>query len=147
MTARTDAILALEFASLADWQVAEALNAQTVTDLGDASLLAIQNILLLSGEWGRIKVAAKGTDLAAVLAENALALFESPDVDAIGFGDSPAVLPAITAMLDALVGLSLISAESRAAILVMANVTKQKWSPEITAEEVGIARKAAGFYG
>lgn len=147
MTARTDAILAQVFAALADWQVAETLNAQTETGLGDASLLAVQNILLLSGEWGQIKVASKGTGSTAVLAENALALFESPDVDAIGFGDSPAVLPAITAMLDALVGLSLISSESRSAILAMSNVTKQKWSPMFTDEEVGNVRKAAGFYG
>jgi hypothetical protein len=141
MTARTDAILGQDPA-MPDWQVADVLNAQSGPPvLGDASIVAVQNVLLLAGDWGKIKVAAHGDNQQlAVLCENALALFESPDVSSIGFGDSPYVLPAITAMLDAMVSAGLVGAESRTAILAMAWVQTPLWTPPFTAREVGLAR-------
>ncbi len=128
-------------AALDDARAAVALSALPGTPaLGDAHIIDIQNVLLISGEWGAIKIASRGSDATALLCLNTLALFESPDADSIGFGDSESVLPAITAMLAGLVSLGLISHATKDAILAMSLRPTKKYNPEVTSREVGIAR-------
>ena len=149
MTARTDAIMAQEFSALADWQVRQTLNLQTVPAYGDAKLIDAENYLLLTVQWGQLEYAAKrGTDQGkAERAFNAMRLFTDVKLTAIGYGDHPSIYPAIEAQMTQLVTDGTINEAAKTYILSLATVQVPKWDPLFTDEEVGNVRKAANFYG
>jgi hypothetical protein len=142
MTVRTDAILAQEFAAMPSGQVADTLNAQTAPGLGDAELLAAENLLLLSGTWGKLEyAAARGVDKeVSERAFNAIRLFTDPKISTIGYGDNPYVFPAVSAQMNDLVTDGLVDQSTCDAILAMATVQIPVWSPPFTDIEVNRTR-------
>ena len=144
MTARTDAILAQEFSGLPDWQVADTLNAETVQVDGDSPIVVVQNFLLMTGQWGRMKDdAAKSTDATnRIFCQNALCLFEDPKIDSLGWGDNPAYPAAIAAILDGMIAYGYLDAAGKTFVMNQRYVPAPKWVPKITYHEVGEVRKA-----
>ncbi len=143
MTARTDAILAQEFAALADGQVADALNAQTVQVDGDSPILTISNARVVTQAWGRITddIETHADKTRREFLRNAMYLFDAKGADTIGWGDSPEYPPAIAAILDGLIAYGYIDADFKTFVMAQRYVTVPVWDPPITHLEVAKARR------
>ena len=139
MTARTDAILAQEFAGIPDWLVADTLNARTTTAAGDVPTKEIRRYLVLNGIIGGIEETARGTGALARVCTATLRALEPDAFTDLDFDDAT-VVAQITSMCDALISGGLLTSQQKSDILAMGTRTVPLWSPQFTAREVGLAR-------
>jgi len=149
MTDRTDAIAAHlatipaeSRAAYADWQVADYLNAQTITALGDVPLLKLRNILGPKMELAKIEEGIASPDLATRLLCRTVQWLLQDETEAkfLGWGDATNIPDDVEALLTSLVAGSFISQASMDAVIATQMVVTPKWDPPFDAREIGLAR-------
>jgi hypothetical protein len=135
-----------DMADLADWQAADALNAPDPTlplvrravPTSDA-----QEILLSSGEWAAVLLAAESAATPQPLRGACINLRDTIRQSSVIRMDVPAIYAATDAVLTGMVGAGLMSAGTRAALLALAD-RPQSWAEahgvEVTSRTVGLAR-------
>jgi hypothetical protein len=135
-----------DLASLPEWRVAEILNApdpafpmvRRSVNKRDA-----QEILLASGEWAQVYMVAENTAAPAELRGACINLRDTIRLTETIAMDNPAIYAAVDAVLSGLVAAQFLTAQTRAALLALAD-RPQSWAEynqsEVTPREVSLIR-------
>lgn len=131
---------------LPDWQAAQVLTAPDPalpTVRVDVLTGDVQQVLLASGEWAGIVLAAESADTPRGVRSLAILMRDTVRQSTVIGTAAPAIYASITAALDGLVAAELLTAGTRDALLAMAE-RPQSWAAahgvEVTARTVGLAR-------
>jgi hypothetical protein len=128
--------------SLSDADASKELSALTVIMVGDSPLLEIENLLLMTGEWGAIEETAHSGpsfELRA-LCRTAVRLFTDSKEKYLGWGDDPNIPIKVESLLSNLVLAGLMDDSTKSAILAMKLRTVLKYNPSVHHLEVAKAR-------
>ena len=131
-----------------DWQVADALNAPDASlpsKTIDVSVSDVRSILMTSGAWGGIVLAASDTNQTAQVRGLCITVRDAmTDLTSL-FMSTPAINASITSMMDGLLAGSLITQATHDALLALSRASSS-WADvnyggvPVTARDVGIAR-------
>lgn len=135
-----------DLVGLPEWRVAEILNAPDAflpTVKGQVATNDAQELLLTTGEWSAIVIAADNTGIPPQLRALAIAMRDTIRQSDVIRMEVPQIYGAVATALGGLVAAEFISAETRDALLAMAE-NQQSWAEangiEVTARSVGLAR-------
>lgn len=135
-----------DLAGLPEWQVAQVLNAPDLalpTVRADVPTVYVQQVLLASGEWAGIVLAADNPSAPIAVRSLAILMRDTVRQSTVINTAAPAIYASITAALDGLVDAALLTASTRDALLALAE-RPQSWAMangvEVTARTVGLAR-------
>lgn len=132
--------------NLPDWQVAQVLNTPDVTlptVRVDVPTGEVQEVLLTSGEWAGIVLAAESASTPGQVRTLAILMRDTVRQSSIVGTSQPTVYASTAAALAGLVQAGLLAAQTRDALLSLAE-KPQSWAAangvEVTARTVGLAR-------
>ena len=131
-----------------DWQVAEALNvpdASLPTKTVDVTVSDVRSILMTSGSWGGIILTAADTTQPVQARALCITVRDAMTNLTSLYMSDPAINASITAMMDALLGATLMSQSTHDALLTLSK-RPSSWADinndgvAVSARDVGIAR-------
>jgi hypothetical protein len=125
-----------------DADAAKSLSDITLSVLGDSPILAVSNALAVLGAWGKIKddVANHSDKPRREFLQKVLYLFETGNIDTLGWGDDPTYPTVIEETLDGLISYGYVNADFKAFVMAQRFVQVPKYNPPVHHSEVAAAR-------
>jgi hypothetical protein len=130
-----------DISAMSDANAATSLNAIKVAFVRDIPTHEVRNYLLATGEWGAVRFLThqSADPQLAAIAWNFCDTIDAPDIPSFRLSE-PKVAAMINFGLTALVGAGVITAETRAALMALAQVSEPAFDREVTEDDVAAAR-------